>query len=130
MLDERRLIDGGGKGTGLGHGGRKRPLIPPVEAIVQAFRRDLYILFLESERTAREVAESLPRRGIRRLLGAPVNADVAIVRARLAKQIDEKRALVEKYRRRRRGMSLARAVRDIADAWAESHADHVAGHSA
>ncbi len=108
---------------------RKRPLVPRVEAVVRAFRRDLYILFLESERTAREVAESLPAKGIRRLLGAPVDADVAIVRARLAKQIDEKRALVEKYRSRRRGMSLARAVRDIADAWAESHADRVAGHS-
>jgi hypothetical protein len=112
-----------------GHGGRKRPLIPRLEAIVRAFRRDIYVLFLESEGTAREVADRLPAEGIRRLLGAPAHADVAFVRARLAKQIDEKRAQVEAFRRGRRGMSFARAARHVADAWAESHADRVAGHT-
>jgi hypothetical protein len=128
VSDERKHIDESGK-LSLGHGGPEIPLIPRVEAVMRAFRRDLYVLFLESERTAREVAERLPAAGIRRLFGAPVDADVAFVRVRLAKQIDEKRALVEQLRGRR-GLSLARAARHVADAWAESDADRVAGHSA
>lgn len=130
VSDERKLIDEGGTGASLGHGGRKRPLTPRLEAVVRGFRRDLYVLFLESERTVREVAESLPAAGVRRLLGASMDADVALVRARLAKQIEEKRALVEQFRRGRRGMSLARAALHVAAAWAESDADRVAGHSA
>ncbi|HEX5855286.1 MAG TPA: hypothetical protein VFZ57_06665 [Thermoanaerobaculia bacterium] len=128
VSDERKLTEESGK-LSLGHGGPGIPLIPRVEAVVRVFRRDLYVLFLESERTAREVAENLPAAGIRRLLGAPVDADVAVVRARLAKQIDEKRAQVEVFRGRR-GMPLARAARHVAAAWAESDADRVAGHSA
>jgi hypothetical protein len=113
-----------------GHGGGKGHLIPRVEAVVRGFRRDLYILFLESERTAEELAESLPEEGMRRLLGAPVNADVASLRGGLARQIDEKRALVERFRRGRRGMSLALAARHIADAWEDSQTGRAAGHSA
>jgi len=132
VSDERKLIDGGAKGPRLGleeGGGGHDPLVPRVEAIVRAFRRDLYVLFLESRRTAREVAENLPAAGLRRLLGASVDADVAVVRARLAKQIDEKRAMVERFRERR-GTSLARAARHVADEWAESDADRVARLSA
>ncbi|HEX7671635.1 MAG TPA: hypothetical protein VF395_18710 [Polyangiaceae bacterium] len=103
-----------------GRGVRKVPLIPRLEAVVRGFRRDLYILFLESERTAVELAESLPEEGMRRLLGASLNADIARLRAALARQIDEKRALVEQLRRGRRRISLAQAARQVADAWEES----------
>jgi len=129
VSDERKLIDGGGKGAspGLEEGRSGHGLhTPRVEAVMRGFRRDLYVLFLESERTAQEMAENLPAAGLRRLLAAPVDADVAVVRARLAKQIDEQRALVEALRARR-GMSLARAARHVAEAWAESDADRLAG---
>lgn len=97
--------------------------VSPWDAFVRASRRDLYVLFLESERLPHEVVENLPEEGIRRVLGLPVEADIAGIRARLAKEIDEKRALLKPFRRGNRGRSLAEAARRIADAWAESDAD-------
>ena len=129
----QRILDAYVAAIGLRQGedgGREGPLIARVEALLRAFRRDLYFLFLESERPAKEVAERLPEEGVRRLLGAPADADIALVRAQLARQIEEKRALVERVRREKRRMSAARAARRVADAWAESHAEKVAGHSA
>lgn len=98
------------------------PPVSPWEAFVRAARRDLYVLFLESERLPHEVVERLPDDGIRRVLGVPVDAEVAHLRARLAKEIDEKRALLKPLRRGRRRISLAQAARHIADGWAESDA--------
>ena len=97
--------------------------VSPWKAVLRASRRDLYVLFLESERLPHEVVENLPDEGMRRVLGVPVEADIAVARARLAERIDEKRALVKPFRRE--GMSLARATRHIAYAWAESDADRL-----
>jgi hypothetical protein len=97
--------------------------VSPWKAFVRASRRDLYVLFLESEQSADEVVENLPEEGMRRVLGVPVDADVACTRARLAKAIDEKRALLKPFLRTKQGVSLARAAWQIADAWAESDAD-------
>lgn len=91
-----------------------------LEAVVHASRRDLYVLFLESARLAHEVVENLPEEGMRRVLGVP-DADLACVRTRLAKTIDEKRALLKPFRRAKQG-SRAQAAWHIADAWAESDA--------
>jgi hypothetical protein len=96
--------------------------VSPWEAFVRASRRDLYVLFLESEQLAHEVVENLPEEGIRRVLGVPVDADVVCIRTRLAKQINEKRALLKPFRRGKQGLSLAEAAWHIADAWAESDA--------
>ncbi|HEX5854954.1 MAG TPA: hypothetical protein VFZ57_04985, partial [Thermoanaerobaculia bacterium] len=95
--------------------------VSPWEAFVRASRRDLYVLFLESERSAREVVETLPEEGIRRALGVP-DADITCIRTRLARKIDEKRALLEPFRHDNQGVSLAQAARHIAEAWAESDA--------
>lgn len=95
--------------------------VSPWEAFVRASRRDLYVLFLDSERLAHELVENLPEEGIRRVLGVP-DADIACVRTRLAKKIDEKRALLEPFRKGNQGVTLAQATRHIADAWAESDA--------
>jgi hypothetical protein len=95
--------------------------VSPWGAFLRASRRDLYILFLESERLAHEVVEDLPEEGLRRVLGFPADADLAGIRARLAKEIVEKRALLEPLRRGQ-GISLAEAARRIADTWAESGA--------
>jgi hypothetical protein len=97
--------------------------VSPWEAFVRASRRDLYLLFLESERLAHEVVENLPEEGIRRVLRIPEDADVAAIRTRLAKQIEEKRALLKPFRRGKSRVSLAEAARQIADEWAESDAD-------
>lgn len=97
--------------------------VSPWEEFLHASRRDLYVLFLESEQLAHEVVENLPDEGIRRVLGFPVDADLASIRARLAKKIDEKRALLKPFRRGKRGVSLAEAARRIADEWAEADAD-------
>ncbi|HEX7669153.1 MAG TPA: hypothetical protein VF395_06210, partial [Polyangiaceae bacterium] len=67
--------------------GFKPTHVSPWEAFVHASRRDLYVLFLESERLPHEVVENLPEEGIRRVLGFPVEADIAGIRARLAKEI-------------------------------------------
>src|SRR5471032_516088 len=116
-------------GAPLLTGGREKSMksfkskerVSPWEAFVRASRRDLYVLFLESDRLAHEVVESLPEDGMRRVLGVP-DADIACIRTRLAKKIDEKRALLEPFRLDNQGMSLAQATRHIADAWAESDA--------
>lgn len=96
--------------------------VSPWEAFVRASRRDLYVLFLESEQLPHEVVENLPDEGLRRVLGFPVDADLASIRARLAKEIDEKRALLKPFRQEKQGMSLAQAARQIAEAWAEADA--------
>lgn len=97
--------------------------VSPWKAVVQASRRDLYVLFLESERLAHQVVENLPEEGIRRVFGVPVDTDVVRIRARLAREIDEKRALLKPLRQGNQGMSLAQAAWHIADAWAESDAE-------
>lgn len=108
--------------TGGSSAGSGSARVSPWEAFVRASRRDLYLLFLESERLAHEVVESLPDEGMRRVLRIPVDADIASIRARLAKQIDEKRALLNPFRGGSREASVAEAARRIADAWAEADA--------
>jgi len=108
--------------TGGSTAGSGSARISPWAAFVRASRRDLYLLFLESERLAHEVVESLPDEGMRRVLRIPVDADIPCIRARLAKQIDEKRALLNPFRRESQKASLAEAARRIADAWSEDDA--------
>jgi hypothetical protein len=109
--------------TGEGSASAGSARVSPWDAFRHASRRDLYVLFLESERLAHEVVENLPDEGIRRVLGFPVDADLAGIRARLAKKIDEKRALLKPFRRGKRGIARAEAARRIAEEWAEADAD-------
>jgi hypothetical protein len=109
------------EGSGRDAGGLQAH-VSPWGAFKRASRRDLYVLFLESEQLPHEVVESLPEEGIRRVLGSPADVDVASIRTRLARTIDEKRALLKPFRRARQGMSLAQATLQIAEAWAESDA--------
>lgn len=108
--------------TGEPSAGSGSARVSPWGAFLRASRRDLYLLFLESERLAHEVVEDLPEEGLRRVLGFPVDEDLAGIRARLAKKIVEKRALLKPFRRGKQGISLSEAARRIADAWAESDA--------
>lgn len=106
---------------GKGRRGRRRePIRLQLESESKAQTREICLWILEFQGPVQALATLFGREPLLVFgFGLPMGADVVSDWARLANEIDEKRALVNTFRRGKQGMSWRQAAGRVSAAWAK-----------